>query len=153
MNDANNRQDLQHTPSGQGAGQSAGEQPISRSDRREARQSAQGSTPSLLPWIDVFESDDSIVLLADLPGVPKDKLELRVENNTLQIEGEIAPDTPEQIEALYAEVRASRYSRAFSLSAELDTDHIEAQLRDGVLQLRIPKHAHAQPRRIEVTVA
>ncbi|MES2819625.1 MAG: Hsp20/alpha crystallin family protein [Pseudomonadota bacterium] len=121
---------------------------MSRTDRRE-----KNSALTLLPWVDVFENDDSIVLLADLPGVPKDKLELRVENDTLQIEGEIAPDTPEQIEALYAEVRAPRYSRSFSLSSELDTGNIEAQLRDGVLQLRIPKHAHAQPRKIEVKVA
>ncbi|MNY65778.1 Spore protein SP21 [compost metagenome] len=57
------------------------------------------------------------------------------------------------MEAVYAEVRLSRYRRAFSLSSELDTSRIDAQLRDGVLNLRIPKHAHAQPRKIEVKVA
>ncbi|WP_172145446.1 Hsp20/alpha crystallin family protein [Pseudomonas tumuqii] len=108
---------------------------------------------TLLPRVDVFENKDGILLLADMPGVPKDKLELRVENDTLLIEGEIAPDTPENMEAVYAEVRLSRYRRAFSLSSELDTSRIDAQLRDGVLNLRIPKHAHAQPRKIEVKVA
>jgi HSP20 family molecular chaperone IbpA len=108
---------------------------------------------TLLPRVDVFENKDGILLLADMPGVPKDKLELRVENDTLLIEGEIAPDTPENMEPVYAEVRLSRYRRAFSLSAELDTSRIDAQLRDGVLNLRIPKHAHAQPRKIEVKVA
>ena len=107
----------------------------------------------LLPRVDVFENKDGILLVADMPGVPKDKLELRVENDTLLIEGEIAPDTPENMEAVYAEVRLSRYRRAFSLSSELDTSRIDAQLRDGVLNLRIPKHAHAQPRKIEVKVA
>jgi HSP20 family molecular chaperone IbpA len=53
----------------------------------------------------------------------------------------------------YAEVRLSRYRRAFSLSSEMDSSRIDAQLRDGVLNLRIPKHPHAQPRRIEVKVA
>lgn len=108
---------------------------------------------TLLPRVDVFENKDGILLLADMPGVPKDKLELRVENDTLLIEGEIAPDTPENMEAVYAEVRLSRYRRAFSLSSELDTSRIDAQLRDGVLNLRIPKHAYAQPRKIEVKVA
>lgn len=108
---------------------------------------------TLLPRVDVFENKDGILLVADMPGVPKDKLELRVENDTLLIEGEIAPDTPESMEAVYAEVRLSRYRRAFSLSSELDTSRIDAQLRDGVLNLRIPKHAHAQPRKIEVKVA
>ncbi|SFP29222.1 Hsp20/alpha crystallin family protein [Pseudomonas borbori] len=108
---------------------------------------------TLLPRVDVFENKDGILLLADMPGVPKDKLELRVENDTLLIEGEIAPDTPENMEAVYAEVHLSRYRRAFSLSSELDTSRIDAQLRDGVLNLRIPKQAHAQPRKIEVKVA
>ena len=108
---------------------------------------------ALLPRVDVFENKDGILLLADMPGVSKDKLELRVENDTLLIEGEIAPDTPENMEAVYAEVRLSRYRRAFSLSSELDTSRIDAQLRDGVLNLRIPRHAHAQPRKIEVKVA
>lgn len=108
---------------------------------------------TLLPRVDVFENKDGILLLADMPGVPKDKLELRVENDTLLIEGEIVPDTPENMEAVYAEVHLSRYRRAFSLSSELDTSRIDAQLRDGVLNLRIPKQAHAQPRKIEVKVA
>ncbi|SDH73936.1 Molecular chaperone IbpA, HSP20 family [Pseudomonas benzenivorans] len=119
---------------------------VKRSERPE-------ETQTLLPQVDVFENKDGILLLADMPGVPKDKLELRVENDTLLIEGEITPDTPEGMEAVYAEVRLARYRRAFSLSAELDTSRIDAQLRDGVLNLRIPKHAHAQPRKIEVKVA
>lgn len=115
----------------------------------EARPSEQ---PALLPRVDVSEDAGGITLLADLPGVPKDKLELKVEGDMLQIEGEIAPETPENLEAMYAEVQVSRYRRAFTLSSELDTSRIEAQLRDGVLTLRIPKHEHAQPRRIEVKV-
>lgn len=108
---------------------------------------------ALLPQVDVYESNDGILLVADLPGVPKDKLELRIDNDTLLIEADIVQDAPENMEAAYAEVRLSRYRRAFSLSNELDSSRIDAQLRDGVLNLRIPKHPHAQPRRIEVNVA
>lgn len=109
--------------------------------------------PSMMPRVDVFEDASGITLLADLPGVPKDKLGLRVEGNTLQIEGEVAPETPENMEAVYAEVRLPRYSRAFTLSTELDTDKIDAELANGVLKLRIPKHSFAQPRRIEIKSA
>ena len=108
---------------------------------------------ALLPQVDVYENKDGILLVADLPGVPKDKLELRIDNDALLIEADIVQDTPENMEAAYAEVRLSRYRRAFSLSNELDSSRIDAQLRDGVLNLRIPKHPHAQPRRIEVNVA
>lgn len=107
-------------------------------------------TRTLLPRVDVFEDKDGILLLADMPGVPKDKLELRIDNDTLLIEGEIVADTPTDMGAVYAELRLSRYHRAFSLSHELDSARIDAQLRDGVLNLRIPRHAHAKPRKIEV---
>lgn len=110
-------------------------------------------TPTLLPRVDVFEDSNGITLLADLPGVPRDKLDLHVDGDTLQIEGDIAPDTPENMEALYAEVQVARYRRGFTLSSELDTEKVDAEFRDGQLRLRIPKHEHAQPRRIEVQSA
>jgi HSP20 family molecular chaperone IbpA len=71
----------------------------------------------------------------------------------LQIEAPVTPALPERLQPLYAEVRVPRYRRAFTLSRELDTSRVEANLKDGVLQLRIPKHEHAQPRRIQVQVA
>jgi HSP20 family protein len=107
----------------------------------------------VLPAVDVFEDETGITLLADMPGVPKDKLELKVEGDALLIEGSVQPFTPEGLEPVYAEVRIPRYRRSFSLSRELDTVRIEANLKDGVLKLRIPKQAHAQPRRIAVSSA
>jgi HSP20 family protein len=62
----------------------------------------------------------------------------------------VAQALPERLEAVYAEVRVPRYRRAFTLSRELDSARIDANLKDGVLKLRIPKQAHAQPRRIAV---
>ncbi|MDH4581151.1 Hsp20/alpha crystallin family protein [Pseudomonas sp. BN415] len=107
-------------------------------------------TQTLLPRIDVFEDDNGIQVFADLPGVPKERLVVNVEGDTLVLEGEIMPAMSGQLEAVYAEVQLSRFRRAFTLSSELDTTQIDAQLRDGVLNLRIPKHAHAQPRKIVV---
>jgi HSP20 family protein len=106
---------------------------------------------AVLPAVDVFEDAGGITLLADMPGVPKDKLELKVEGDALLIEGGVQALTPEGLEAVYAEVRVPRYRRSFTLSRELDTARIEASLKDGVLTLRIPKQAHAPPRSITVT--
>ena len=106
---------------------------------------------AVLPAVDVFEDAGGITLLADMPGVPKEQLDLKVDGDALLIEGGVRPHTPEGLEAIYAEVRVPRYCRSLSLSRELDTTRIEANLKDGVLTLRIPKQAHAQPRRIAVT--
>ncbi|MDE2092787.1 MAG: Hsp20/alpha crystallin family protein [Burkholderiales bacterium] len=105
---------------------------------------------ALVPRVDVLEDDAGITLLADLPGVPKDKLELKVEGDTLLIEGEVNTPTPPQLQSVYAEIRVPRYRRAFTLSRELDTGRIEAAMKDGVLTLRVPKQEHAKPRRIAV---
>ena len=105
---------------------------------------------AVLPAVEVFEDAAGITLLADMPGVPKDQLELKIEGDALLIEGGVQALTPEGLEAVYAEVRVPRYRRSFTLSRELDTARIEANLKDGVLTLRIPKQAHAQPRRIAV---
>lgn len=106
---------------------------------------------AVLPAVDVFEDAAGITLLADMPGVSKEQLELKVEGDALLLEGGVQPRTPDGLEAIYAELRAPRYRRSFTLSRELDTTRIEANLKDGVLKLRIPKQAHAQPRRIAVT--
>jgi HSP20 family protein len=110
----------------------------------------QESQRAVLPAVDVFEDAGSITLLADMPGVPKEQLEIKVEGDSLWVEGGVQPAAPDGMEAIYAELRVPRYRRSFTLSRELDTSSIEANLKDGVLTLRIPKQAHAQPRRIAV---
>ena len=108
--------------------------------------------PALLPPVDVIEDSGGITLKADLPGVPRDKLSLEVEDDTLTIEGEIAIDPLEGVAPMHVERDRSRYRRAFSLSKELDASQVKAELANGVLTLRIPKAAHAQSRRVEVRV-
>lgn len=108
--------------------------------------------PVLLPPVDIVEDDTGITVYADLPGVPKDKLAVRVDRESLTIEGEISFGLPEKMDAVLAEVQAPRYRRSFTLSRELDTDKCDAVFKDGVLKLRIPKVEHAKPRRIEVKV-
>jgi HSP20 family protein len=107
--------------------------------------------PAVSPAVDVFEDASGITVLADMPGVAKEQLEIRVEGDELLIEGAVQQFTPEGLEAVYAELRIPRYRRSFTLSRELDSERIEASLKEGVLTLRIPKQAHAQPRRISIT--
>ena len=109
--------------------------------------------PALLPPVDVIEDSVGITLYADLPGVPKDRLQLRVEGDQLSIEAEAALPLPPGMDATHVEVGLPRYRRAFTLSKELDADQVAAELSHGVLRVRIPKAAHAQPRRIAVQVA
>jgi len=127
-------------------------QATSRTEPQQRGDQRQADARAMLPRVDVFEDDTGITLLADLPGVPKEHLELKVDGDALLIEGQVMPGTPERLEPVYAEVRVPRYRRVFTLSRELDPGRIEANLKDGVLNLRIPKQEHAQPRRIQVQV-
>jgi HSP20 family molecular chaperone IbpA len=107
---------------------------------------------AVLPPVDVVEDATGITLFADLPGVPKEKLVLRVEADTLTIEGDVGLTTPEGLQASHAEVQVPRYRRVFTLSKELDPEKIVAEMNNGVLKLRIPKAEHAQPRKIQIRV-
>ena len=118
----------------------------------QTQDTAAREEPALLPAVDVLEDASGITLYADLPGVPKDRLNLRVEGETLFIDAEIVLALPQDMQASHAEVQRTRYRRAFTLSRELDPAKVTADLNQGGLRLRIPKAEHAQPRRIEVQV-
>jgi HSP20 family protein len=117
-----------------------------------ASSNANGSanTRPVAPAVDIFEDAAGITLLADMPGVSRDSLDVRLDCDALAVEGRVELQLPEDMRAVWAEVQASRFRRVFTLSRELDPARIEANLKDGVLQLRIPKHVQAQARRIEV---
>ncbi|MBP9034325.1 MAG: Hsp20/alpha crystallin family protein [Pseudomonadales bacterium] len=108
---------------------------------------------ALRPRVEVFEDAEGITLIADLPGVSSERLNVQVDKDTLQIEGSADIAMPEGMQALHAEIRSKLYRRSFSLSSELDPDAIAAKLKDGVLTLHIPKRAEVRPRKVEVKVA
>ena len=107
---------------------------------------------ALAPAVDIYEDAQGITVQADLPGVSKDGLSIHADRNSLVIEGNAVIDVPAAMEAIHAEVQATRYRRSFALSGELDAERIEATLKDGVLTLRIPKRAEFRPRKVEVRV-
>lgn len=115
------------------------------------QRSADAELPAVTPAVDVTEDETGITVTADLPGVARDALSIRVDGNALTIDAPLALGEPPQLDAVYAEVRAGRYRRSFTLSSELDSSRIDASLRDGVLTLCVPKQEKARPRRIEVT--
>ena len=105
------------------------------------------------PPVDVLEDASGITLYADLPGVPKDRLRVRVESDTLSIEGEVNLPLVKDLQASHVEVQFPRYKRSFTLGQELDRDKVAAEFKQGVLKLHIPKVEHVKPRKIEVTVS
>jgi len=104
----------------------------------------------LTPAVDIFENEAALTLVADLPGVPKDRLSLGIDKGILTIEALAPTATDEGL--LYNEYGTSGYYRRFQLPDTLEFDKVTADLKDGVLTLRMPKAEAARPRRIEVTV-
>jgi len=104
----------------------------------------------LRPAVDIYEDSSGIILKADLSGVSRDRLDVQVDGNTLVIEGQTAIDMPKGMEVLYADVGTIRFRRQFTLSNERERDGINAEMKDGVLTLDLPKRAELQPRKIEV---
>lgn len=121
-------------------------------DTKKADRPVSRDEPTMIPPVDVVEDATGITLYADLPGVPKDRLDVRVEADTLTIDAELALPSPQGMTASHAEVQVTRYHRAFTLSKELDADQVDAEFSQGVLRIRLPKARDAQPRRIAVAV-
>jgi HSP20 family protein len=105
----------------------------------------------LLPPVDVIEDEVGITLYADLPGVSRDNLDVHVEGDNLFIDGRIALEMPKGMEATHVEVGRARYRRVFALSREFDIGKLTADLKLGVLKVRIPKAEHAKARRIQIS--
>lgn len=116
--------------------------------RREDDQSQRRIT--LTPPVDIFEDSQGVTLWADLPGVTKDRLDVKVHDGNLYIEAEAVVPTPAGLRLQHAEIRQPHFARAFSLGADFDASKIDANLKDGVLKLTIPRRDEARPRRIEV---
>jgi HSP20 family molecular chaperone IbpA len=107
---------------------------------------------AIRPPVNIFENEKGITVQADMPGVSKDRLDIKIDKESLSIEGVSEISTPEGMEALHADIRSTHYRRNFSLSSELDGERAEASLKDGVLTLSIPKREEHKPRKIEVRV-
>jgi HSP20 family protein len=108
-------------------------------------------TPSFSPAVDIFESEEAMTLIADLPGMTKEGLTIDLKDNVLTIRGQVTPALDPEKKSIYQEYREGDYNRQFALSELIDQEKISASLKDGVLTLVLPKVGPAQPRRIEIT--
>lgn len=106
----------------------------------------------MLPVVDIFEDAHQITVQAEMPGVSKEGLNVQADRNNLVIEGRIGLDIPAGMSAVYADLQSTQYRRSFVLSGELDTEHIAATLKDGLLTVRIPKRVEFRTRKIKVEV-
>lgn len=123
---------------------------VARLDGGDERQQV---GPVFRPVTDIFENDDAVVLVIDLPGVAPDTVDASVENRSLTVRGVIEAPSPEGYRRIYAEYMPGTFERVFSLPRTIDPDGIEASHRDGVLTLTLKKSEAAKPKRIEVKAA
>jgi HSP20 family molecular chaperone IbpA len=131
----------------------AKEQELQVQKKREVQQKQESTTPSrqFMPVTDIFETDQALSLIVEMPGVKKENVDVQVENDVLTIQGRIDFSNYEGLQPLYTEYNVGDYSRSFQLSSKIDQGKIKAQLRDGVMTLVLPKAEKAKPRKIAVT--
>ena len=107
----------------------------------------------MIPPVDIYETDEALILVADMPGVTKESVEVKIDENVLHIRGEIVDLPSEDVSPLYVELRGSEYYRAFTIGPEFDLDKVEASMEAGVLRIYLPKVEAERPRKIEIKVA
>ncbi|RMH50948.1 MAG: Hsp20/alpha crystallin family protein [Alphaproteobacteria bacterium] len=105
------------------------------------------------PLADIVETDDGVVLMLEMPGVAPEDVDVTLEKRVLTIRGTVHPVRPEKLQLAYAEYGEGNFERAFTLSEDFDPDRIEASLANGVLTLKLPRVAEAQPKKIAVRAA
>jgi HSP20 family molecular chaperone IbpA len=105
---------------------------------------------AFVPRADVYETNEAIIVVADMPGADVNSVDITLEDNVLTINGYVEPAQPEGYQLAYAEYQVGDYQRAFTLSDQIERDKIEAVVKDGVLRLVLPKVLEAQKRKIAI---
>jgi HSP20 family protein len=120
--------------------------------KRELDKKEEATIPARLfvPTADVYETQDALTVILEMPGVEKSNVDVRVEDGVLNVEGRLDLSKYQGLQPLYTEYNVGHYSRSFQLSSKIDQSKIAAELKDGVLSLTLPKLEEARPRTIEV---
>jgi HSP20 family protein len=127
-------------------------QELSVRDKQELVSKDEKTVPGryYLPFADIYETDEALCVVMEMPGVERKDIDIALENDVLRIDGRIDFPKYEGMEPVYTEYNVGHYTRSFTLSNKIDQEHISAQLDDGVLTLTLPKAKEAQPRRIQI---
>lgn len=127
---------------------------LQKQETREVEQPERTRTRRVyIPRVDIYETDDAVILLADLPGVSEDDVDITLEKNVLTITGYVAATQREGYSLTYNEYSEGDYERTFALSDEVDRNRIEAVMKNGVLRLTLPKSEELKTRKIAVKSA
>jgi HSP20 family protein len=129
------------------------QQELQVQQKREVESKQEATIPArvFVPATDIFETDEALTVILEMPGIDKDKVDVKVENDVLKIEGWIDFSRYEGLQPVYTEYNIGNYARSFQLSSKIDQDRISAELRDGVMTLVLPKSERAKTRKIAVT--
>ena len=121
--------------------------------KRELEKKQEATIPArvFVPTTDIFETEQALTLVAEMPGVDKDKVDVSVEDGVLTIQGQLDFSKYEGLRPVYTEYNIGHYRRIFTLSNRIDQNSISAEMKDGVLTLVLPKAEEAKPRRISVS--
>ncbi len=103
-----------------------------------------------VPLTDIVETEKSLIVTMDMPGVKKENIHVKLEDNILEVDGQIDYSPYNDLNPVYTEYNVGHFTRKFSVSNEIDAGNINANLSDGVLTLTLPKAPEAQPRHIKV---
>ena len=126
-------------------------QELTKRDPGTAEVTRQGRV--YVPAADIYEREDALVVVADVPGASEKDLDISVENRVLTIHAPVNTQRPEGYGLVYSEYEPGHYRRAFALTDDVDVGRIEASLRDGVLRIVLPKSETARPKKIQITTA
>jgi len=110
-------------------------------------------SPTVVPAVDIVETEAGVLLVADLPGCDESSVEIAIEDRVLTVRGRPQAAAPEGLELAAAEHPPATFERTFTVSEIIDTEHIQATVRDGVLRLTLPKAEAARPRKIDIKTA
>lgn len=105
-----------------------------------------------VPPVDIYETDDQVVMIADIPGVDQKNVDITLENDVLTIEGSVDSKTPDGYELVWSEYGTGDYFRSFNLSDDIDQSKVDAKVTDGVLKITFAKAEPARPKKIKVNV-
>ena len=121
-------------------------------EKKELVSKEEKTVPSryYMPNTDIYETDDALTVVMEIPGVQKKDMNIHIENDVLRIEGRVDFGHYEGLEPLYTEYNVGHFARAFTLSSKIDQQQITAKVEDGVLTLTLKKAREAMPRRITV---
>ena len=120
--------------------------------KRELEKKEETTIPArtFVPTADIFETEQSLTMVVEMPGVDKGKVDVNVEDGVLTMRGQIDFSKYEGMQPIYTEYNIGHYRRSFTLSNKIDQGRITAEMKDGVLTLVLPKAEEAKPRRISV---